>query len=129
MNKSKILIVDDEQDQLSILDMTLTKSGFSVTTADNGKDGLLLAGTHFPDLIILDLSMPDMDGTDVAQMLKMHESTKDIPILFLTGLYDKQQEEKKGHKVGQNTVIAKPFEPKKLIAMITKLLSNKPSPV
>jgi DNA-binding response OmpR family regulator len=128
MEKSKILVVDDEQDQLSILDMTLSKAGFVVITADNGKDALLLAQSESPDLIILDLSMPGMDGTDVAQTLKLRDQTKDLPIIFLTGLFDKKQEEKKGQMIGQNLVIAKPFEPTNLIALITKMLSKNPSP-
>jgi DNA-binding response OmpR family regulator len=124
MSKTKILAVDDEEGHLSVLEMTLAKAGYSVVTADNGKDALLLANTEPPDLIILDLSMPDMDGTEVAEKLKEADATNDIPILFLTGLYSKDQENKRGNLIAGNMMLAKPYDNKKLFELISKLLKD-----
>jgi CheY-like chemotaxis protein len=125
MDNRKILIVDDEEDELSLLDMILSPAGYSVTTSNNGKEALFLAKSICPDLIIVDLLMPDMDGGQVAERLKLQPETKDIPVLFLTGLYTKEQEDEKGHMIAGNMILAKPCESKKLLAMIDKLLSSR----
>lgn len=129
MDRKKILIVDDEENELSLLDLILSKAGHSVTTADNGKQALLLAKSICPDLVIVDLSMPDMDGGQVAEELKLRPETKDIPILFLTGLYTKEQEKEKGHMVAGNMILAKPCESRKLLAMVNAILLSRPIPV
>ncbi len=129
MDNKKILVVDDEENELSLLDLVLSKAGFSVTTSDNGKEALLLAKSICPDLIIADLSMPDMDGGQVAEELKLQPETRDIPVLFLTGLYTKEQEKEKGHIIAGNMILAKPCESKKLLTMVNTLLSSKPGPV
>lgn len=129
MDSRKILIVDDEESELSLLDLILSKEGYSVTTSDNGKEALLLAKSIRPDLFIIDLSMPDMDGGQLAEILKLQPETKDIPVLFLTGLYTKEQENEKGHMIAGNIILAKPCESKKLLAMIDKLLSSRPDAI
>ena len=129
MDSKKILIVDDEESELSLLDMILSKAGYSVTTSDNGKEALFMAKSICPDLVIADLSMPDMDGGQVAERLKLQPETKDTPVLFLTGLYTKEQEEEKGHMIAGNMILAKPCESKKLLAMINTLLSSRPDTI
>ena len=129
MNGKKILIVDDEENELSLLDLILSQAGYSVTTSDNGKEALFLAKSICPDLVIADLSMPDMDGGQVAEELKLQPETKDIPVLFLTGLYTKEQENKKGHMVAGNMILAKPCESRKLLTIINKLLSARPGAI
>jgi two-component system sensor histidine kinase/response regulator len=129
MDSKKILIVDDEESELLLLDLILSKARYSVTTSDNGKEALFLAKSICPDLFIIDLSMPDMDGGQLAEILKLQPETKDIPVLFLTGLYTKEQENEKGHMIAGNMILAKPCESKQLLAMINKLLSSRPNAI
>jgi len=120
----KILIVDDEQDTLSVLGKGLTAEGYSIIKADNGGDVLDLAKSERPDLIILDILMPGMDGGEVARMLKEVPETKDIPIIFLTGMFPKREEEEEGEEEGRvvagNIMFDKPYDILKLITAIEK---------
>lgn len=79
-----ILIVDDEQHNLRILSSTLTQQGYEVQCAKNGELALLTARETLPDLILLDIIMPDMDGYKVCQHLKADAATRDIPVIFLS---------------------------------------------
>jgi len=116
----KILIVDDEQDTLSVLGKGLTAEGYSIIKADNGGDVLDLAKSERPDLIILDILMPGMDGGEVARMLKEVPETEDIPIIFLTGMFPKREEEEEGRVVAGNIMFDKPYDILKLITAIEK---------
>jgi len=119
--KKKILIVDDEMDVLSMLEKGLTTEEYSVIKADKGKDALGLAKSERPDLIILDLEMPDMYGGDIARMLKEEPETKDIPVMFLTGMFPKE-EEKDGRVVAGHMLFTKPYDIKELLTTIRILL-------
>ncbi len=81
----KILIVDDEKDVRDLLEERLTQSKYTVRTAANGKEALNIAATTRPDLVLLDIAMPEMDGYLTCENLKKSPKTRDIPILFLTG--------------------------------------------
>ena len=118
----KILIVDDERDTLSVLGNGLTAEGYSIIKANNGGDALDLAKSERPDLIILDILMPGMDGGEVARMLKEVPETKDIPIIFLTGMFPKEDEEKGGRVVAGHVLFAKPYDIKELVTVIKGLL-------
>jgi DNA-binding response OmpR family regulator len=119
--KKKILIVDDEMDVLSVLEKGLTTEEYSVIKADKGKDALVLAKSERPDLIILDLEMPDMYGGDITRMLKEEPETKDIPVMFLTGMFPKE-EEKDGRVVAGHMLFTKPYDIKGLVTAIKRLL-------
>ena len=119
----KILIVDDEKDALFILEKELAARGYSVISADNGSDALNLAKSQCPDLIILDIWMPDMDGTEVAAMLKEYPETKDIPVIYLTCLVERKKGEEQGRVVGDKILIAKPYNIEGLSAQIEKLVN------
>jgi len=121
MDKKKILIVDDEKDALFILEQELAGRGYSVISADNGSDALDLAKSEYPDLIILDIRMPGIDGLDVAAKLKEDPKTKDIPVIYLTGLLRRRKGEKQGHVVGDKVLIAKPYSIEGLSAQIERL--------
>lgn len=121
MAKKTILIVDDERDALFILDGELTGRGYSVIAADNGNDALNLAKSERPDLIILDLWIPGMDGAEVATKLKEDPRTKDIPVIFLTCLFDKREGEEEGRVVAGKVLIAKPYSIEGLSDQIEKL--------
>jgi len=120
-NKNKILIVDDEVDVLQLLEVRLASAGYDVLKADNGEDAVNIAKEKNPDLIILDIMLPHMDGTIVSQILKENENTKNIPIIFLTALQDKEKEET-GHKIGGNIIFGKPFDSKELLSAIRKII-------
>jgi two-component system, OmpR family, alkaline phosphatase synthesis response regulator PhoP len=99
MAKQKILIIDDEKDLLMLLEERLSSVGYDVLTADNGEDGIRLAEEKKPDMIILDILMPGISGTDVAEALKADPRSKNIPIIFLTCLYTKEDETARGHDI------------------------------
>lgn len=105
----KILIVDDEQDIVESLKFVLEASNFNCYTADNGEDGLRLAKELTPDLIILDVMMPKINGYKISRLLKYDAKYKNIPILMVTA---RSQEEDKliGEETGADEYITKPFE-------------------
>ncbi len=123
MSKATILLIDDETQQLTLLSDILEVRGYSVITADNGTDGYNLATSKRPDLIILDLAMPDIDGGKVAQQLRETPQTEHIPIIFLTGLLSKDIEANNKHIVGGNIMFAKPCDFNELTNQIETLLA------
>ena len=123
MDKKKILIVDDEKDALFVLKKELAGRGYSVISADNGNDALDLAKSECPDLIILDIRMPGMDGTEVAARLKEDPKTKNIPVIFLTCLFQKREGEEQGRVVAGEVLIAKPYSIEGLSAQIERLVN------
>ncbi len=123
MDTKKILIVDDERDALFILEGELRGRGYSVIAADNGNDALNLAKSEHPDLITLDLWMPEMDGAEVAEKLREDARTKDIPVIFLTCLFQKREGEEEGRVVAGKVLIAKPYSIDALSTQIEKLVS------
>jgi len=125
MDTNKILIVDDERDALRILEKELAARGYSIIAAGNGNDALNLAKSEHPDLIVLDIWMPDMDGSEVAARLKEDLTTKDIPIIFLTCLLQKreEEEEEQGRVVAGKVLMAKPYSIRALSTRIRELLT------
>ena len=124
MDKKQILIVDNDKDVLSVLKKALDVEGYSVITARNGIGALKLVNSKIPDLIILDLVMPNMGGEEVAEKLRKSPETKDIPVIFLTALISRREEES-GHLVGGNVIFAKPFDTEALLIQIKDLLQKK----
>jgi CheY-like chemotaxis protein len=120
----KVLIVDDEKDTLLMLGKRLTAGGYSVITATNGKDAIALAKSQHPDIIILDIMMPGMEGGEVAAELKEHPLTRSIPVILLTALLSKTEEEEYGSVVGGNITLAKPLDAEKLLDQMEKLLGS-----
>jgi len=119
--KEKILIVEDEKDIVKMLDYNLKKEGFRTISAHDGEYGLDLAGRERPDLVILDLMLPGMDGLEVCKALKKENKTASIPIIMLTA---KSQESDKvvGLELGADDYVTKPFSPRELIARIKAVL-------
>ena len=122
----KVLVVDDEVDFCYFVKKNLTHEGmFDVITATNGKDGIELAESELPDIILLDLVMPDMPGEDVAAALKEKSATANIPILFITALASKDDiVDREDNKIGNNYILPKPVRTKKLKETILKILSK-----
>ncbi|MFA5039371.1 MAG: response regulator [Candidatus Omnitrophota bacterium] len=125
MANRKILAVDDEPSVLALLEKRLSSAGYDVLTASSGKEALEIARREQPALVILDILMPDMDGSETAAILHNDPLTRQIPILFLTCLYTKREEKREGHEVGHNFFLAKPYDPKELLEEINRLLGPK----
>jgi len=121
MDKKRILIVDDEEDILSVLKFRLEANNYETLTASDGQEGLNKARTEKPDLIILDLMLPKLDGYKVCRMLKFDESYKAIPIIMFTARVQ-QKDEKLGKEMGADAYVTKPFEPEVLLEKIRQLL-------
>ncbi len=108
LKQTSIMIVDDTPDNLNLLSAVLKECGYHVRPALSGKQAMEAIKSYLPDLILLDVMMPDMDGFEVCRILKSDRKTKDIPIIFLTAL-DRRQDEEKGLNLGAVDYITKPF--------------------
>ena len=118
----KILIVDDVTSNVLLLKVLLTNEKFAIATASNGRQALEQVEKENPDLVLLDVMMPDMSGFEVAQHLKSNPNTADIPIIFLTAL-NSTADIVKGFQVGANDFISKPFNKEELIIRVTHQIS------
>jgi two-component system phosphate regulon response regulator PhoB len=121
MSKNKILIVEDDHDIVEMVEYNLREEGYATISAFNGEDGLRLAKKENPDLIILDIMLPIIDGFEVCRNLKSEKVTADIPVIILSA---KSQETDKvvGLELGADDYITKPFSPRELIARIRAIL-------
>lgn len=122
--QKKILIIEDEADIVRMLEYNLKKEGFRVIASFDGLNGLRLARKESPDIVLLDLMLPQMDGLEVTREIKKAEATAHIPIIMLTA---KAQETDKvvGLELGADDYITKPFSPRELIARIKAVLRRK----
>jgi DNA-binding response OmpR family regulator len=114
----RILIIDDEEDILTSLGATLRRSGYRVWGVATGEDGLKVARQECPDLIILDLILPDKDGSDVAADLLDRPSTRSIPIIFLTSMMRKDEQLAGGSLVAKRCIVAKPCRSEEILTLI-----------
>lgn len=124
MAKQKILAVDDEEDILELLRFNLTKEGFAVIGAASGEEALKFARAEKPELILLDLLLPGIDGLEVARRLKKDASTKEIPIIMVTAKGE-EADIVAGLEVGAEDYITKPFSRKVLVARVRAVLRRK----
>lgn len=123
MDKKRILIVDDEKDIVESIRFKLEHEGFDCLVAYDGEDGLLKARGENPDLILLDIMLPKMDGYKVCRLLKFDENYRNIPIIMLTA---KVQEADKllGKETGADEYVVKPFLMDALLTTIRKRINN-----
>ncbi len=128
MEGTTILIVDDEQKIRELLDLRLSAEGFKVIQAVDGEEGVAQARKHSPDLILMDVMMPKMDGAEAVNELRQDPATKDIPVIFLTSMITKEEETSQAFGIQLDTkkhhFIAKPFETPSLLAEIHKALNK-----
>lgn len=118
----KILVVDDEEEILTHITNILKRANYEVISTTRGKEALELATNLRPDLIILDIVLPDMGGSEVAAMLVQNPTTSNIPIIFLTGILTKQEEEAVESKTGKRCIIAKPATAEELLRAVNRAL-------
>ena len=121
VNKKKILIVDDRIEQVKVLRFTLERKGYQIEHSLDGETGIQLAHSILPDLILLDINMPKLDGYQVCHHLKSHQQTKEIPIIFLTAAEDVDCKVK-GLELGGVDYVTKPFDLKEILARIHRQL-------
>ncbi len=122
MSKGKILVVDDEINITQILEFSIGAEGYEVITAANGEEAIDKARREQPNLIILDVMMPRIDGYEACRILKSNPLTKNIPVVLLTAK-GREIDKRLGYEVGATDYIIKPFSPNKLIERIHELLS------
>jgi two-component system alkaline phosphatase synthesis response regulator PhoP len=119
----KLLVVDDEMYILNILDFTLGSEGFEVITAANGEEALRKVNQLRPDLVVLDVMMPKVDGFEVCRAIKSKTETSHIPVILLTAR-DRAADRKKGEEVRCDAYMTKPFNPQKLVERIRELIGS-----
>ena len=124
IEKSKILLVDDEEDILEFLSYNLKKEGFGIDTANNGISALKKLEKSKPDLIILDVMMPEMDGIEVCEKIREQDNFDDVLILFLTARSE-EYSELAGFSAGADDYITKPIKPKLLVSRVNAILKRK----
>ena len=121
MSKQTILVVDDEQDLLDLIEYNLKKEGYNVLKAENGIQGLEMAKEHKPNLVLLDIMMPKLDGIQVCEKMRANPDLKPIPVIFLTARSD-EKTEVEGLDIGADDFITKPISTTKLLSRIKAVL-------
>jgi two-component system alkaline phosphatase synthesis response regulator PhoP len=121
--KGKILVVDDEIYIVHILDFSLGVEGYDVMTALDGEQALAKVAQDKPDLIVLDIMMPKLDGYETCKALKSDPETQDIPVILLSAK-GRNVDQKVGFEVGADDYITKPFSPRKLVERINSILGQ-----
>jgi len=120
---NRILVVDDEEDILNLLDYTLSRAGFDVLTATDGPEAIEMATSKAPSLIVLDIMLPGMDGTDVLKRLKDKDVTRRIPVIMLTAKGD-EIDKIVGLELGAEDYVTKPFSPREFILRVKAVLKR-----
>ena len=121
MKKTKIAVIEDEADILEVIDYNLSKEGFDVCSALNGEEGLALVKKEGPDLVLLDLMLPGLDGIEICRKLKTDYSTRSIPIIMVTAKGE-ESDIVLGLGMGADDYMVKPFRPRELMARIRSVL-------
>ena len=122
----KILIVDDEPHIAQIMKLTLEDHGYEVAVTHDGADGLKLAKESIPDLILLDLMLPSIDGYKICRLLKFDDKYRHIPVILVSAMGEPHDMEM-GAKVGADRFLVKPFKPDDLVSQVRDLLERRAS--
>jgi CheY-like chemotaxis protein len=120
----KILVADDEPQVLEFVARILDGAGHRVVFAIDGEEALRRVYETHPDLVLLDIRMPRKDGASVAQQLRDDPRTREIPVVFLTGLIRTSEADKRGGRTGRNLYLAKPFSSEQLLDMVAQATSQ-----
>jgi DNA-binding response OmpR family regulator len=123
MSKTKILVVDDEEYIQHILNFSFGAEGYEVSTASDGDEAIKKARQEHPDVIVLDIMMPNMDGYQTCKKLKGDPQTKNIPVILLTAK-GRDVDRKLGREAGADDYVVKPFSPGRLIERVEGILNR-----
>ncbi len=118
---TRILVVEDTPDNRQILRDLLTSAGYEVIEAINGAEGVAAAIEHLPDLILMDIQLPVLDGYEATRRIKAHAATAKVPIIAVTS-YALSGDEGKAREAGCDGYVAKPFSPRQLLARVREFL-------
>ena len=121
MRKTKIVVVEDEADILEVIDYNLSKEGFDVSSSTDGLEGLAFVQKEIPDLVLLDLMLPGMDGIEICRKLKADSATRSISIIMVTAKGE-ESDIVLGLGIGADDYVLKPFRPRELIARVKSVL-------
>lgn len=121
MSSKRVLAIEDEADILEVIEYNLDREGFDVITSRNGEDGLELIRKNHPDLVLLDLMLPDLDGLEICRKIRSDDEIKQIPVIMVTAK-DTESEVVLGLGVGADDYVTKPFNPRELIARVKAVL-------
>ena len=124
---SKILIVEDNEMNRDMLSRRLARRGFDIVVAVDGEEGIKVASAESPDLILMDMSLPVMDGWEATRQLKSKEETRDTPIIALTA-HAMSGDRDKAIEAGCDDYLSKPVDLPQLLAKIEKILGEEPAP-
>jgi two-component system response regulator VicR len=121
----RLVYIEDEQEMIDLVRLILTRKGFDVIGANGGREGIDTVRKEKPDLVLLDLMMPDLDGWEVYQQMKADESTHSIPVIVVTAKAQSIDKVLGLHIAKVEDYISKPFSPQELIDSVEKVLSNR----
>jgi len=124
--KKSVLYIEDDSEMIDLVSLIIGRRGYDVVGAHGGREGLDLAQQNPPDLILLDLMMPDLDGWDVYKQLKANESTSNVPVIIITAKSQAIDRVLGLHIAKVDDYISKPFRPQELLDSIEKILSGTP---
>ena len=120
--RRKVLIVEDDPDQLELIRISLKDAGLAIGTAVNGVEAIVKTRSMLPDLIVLDLMLPGLNGFEICESLRQDPVTANIPVIILTGMPG-QFGRFAGHESGANGFLLKPFDPAQLVSKVEELLA------
>jgi DNA-binding response OmpR family regulator len=123
MSAAKILVIDDEKDVLEVLHLVLSRSGYDVAASSSGMEGLALAQSDRPDLILLDIMMQRMDGWEVLRALKSDAETRDIPVVILSARVE-PKDKIRGLQEGAVDYVTKPFAVREILEKVGLILND-----
>jgi len=120
-----ILCIEDQQEMIDLIRLILSRHNFEIRGANSGKEGLEIIRAEHPDLVLLDLMMPEMDGWEVYQQMKADEATRDIPVIVVTAKAQSIDKVLGMHIAKVDDYIAKPFSPQELLTSVDNVLARK----
>jgi two-component system response regulator VicR len=120
-SNKRIVYIEDEQEMIDLVSLILSRKGYEIIGANGGREGLEIVKSELPDLILLDLMMPDLDGWDVYQQLKAEEDTSNIPVIVITAKAQSIDKVLGLHIAKVDDYISKPFSPQDLVKSIERV--------
>jgi DNA-binding response OmpR family regulator len=118
-----VLVADDDEDILTLVNTVLERAGYEVVATRDGAEALAAAMQRRPDLVVLDVAMPEVDGLEVLRRLRAHASTTDVPVLLLSARVQ-EDDVKRGFDTGANAYVQKPFSPRDFCDRVNELLAT-----